>query len=162
MELSNVRGDLATNLLKRKMAQENWNPDVLPPEKIKNWCEKLNEHMYHYTSLSILQFQLDELIHYLTIDDILNGIIPSKSEHSYVIALYKQQSDTEVQSGVSDIHKKLQSPDITFGQILKSAACLRCKHETTLITAQKRSPDEPQQYFHQCKNINCRFQWKEG
>jgi DNA-directed RNA polymerase subunit M/transcription elongation factor TFIIS len=154
-----LRTELAKNLLAKKMKKEKWS---VPPEKIKLWFEKVNEHMSHYRSFSVLQFQLDEIFHYLTLEELTNTIVPSKSEHNYVIQLYKSQSEAEIQLGMADHNKNLQSPDVTFKQVLTSALCPKCKHEATSMTIQKRSADEPSQYFHECKNTNCKWKWKEG
>ena len=155
-----LREKIAHDLLLRKIHKENW---VVTPEVIKKWFEKANERMSHYRSVNVLTFQLDETIHYLTLDQLLNCIVPHKAENAFVIDLFKQLSPDEKLTSTGKIYKeKLQKPSDTFGEQVVGALCKKCKRsEAAFFALQTRSADEPTSYYWQCKDSKCNHRWKD-
>ena len=146
-------------LLARKIQAEKWPRHSEVEEK---WSTKVVEKLSLYRDVCMAILQLDELIHYITAEEMQKGIVPNKSEHEHVKKLYKQR-ELERQSKPKPNPKKLQSPDTTYGEVLQTRICKKCrKSETTFQARQKRSADEPTTYFFQCKDtINCKFSWHE-
>jgi DNA-directed RNA polymerase subunit M/transcription elongation factor TFIIS len=148
-----ARRDLSRTLLTRKVQEEEWN---VSRSVMDQWILKVNLHMAHYRSFSVVQFQLEELIHYLTLDQLQNIIIPANSEQQCVIDMYKTM-ETEVEVPT---HQLLQDPEVTFGEKIKSPPCRKCKATNiATIPIQTRSSDEPTSYYYQCRQ--CNHRWKD-
>jgi len=160
LEENVLRERIAHDLLLKKIQKEKWS---IEPEIIKKWFEKANERMSHYRTVNILTFQLDETIHYLTFDQLINCIVPHKAENAYVVELFKQLTPDEKLSSIGKIYKdRLQKPADTFGEQVPGPLCKKCKREeATMMSIQTRSADEPTSYYWQCKDSKCNYAWKD-
>lgn len=160
LEENVLRERIAHDLLLKKIQKEHWN---VAYETIEKWFQKANERMSHYRSVNVLKFQLDETIHYLTLDQLTNCIVPHKAENVYVVELYKQLTPDEKLSTTGKTYKdRLQKPADTFGEQIGGALCKKCKKsEAAMMAIQTRSADEPTSYYWQCKDSKCNFAWKD-
>lgn len=150
---------LVHDMMLQKISRHQWH---VHKTTVQKWLDKAHERMSHYRDLGVLMFQLDETIHYLTLQQLEAGIVPHKAEHAYVIELFKQQSAEEILSSAKDFDKKLQTPEVTFGEKVSGIICKKCKRsEVTMQARQTRSADEPTSYFYQCKDSKCNHRWKD-
>ncbi len=125
-------------------------------EQVCRWAEKVMEYMVFYKDEQLIRFQLDEITHYVTKQQILDGEVPNKPEQQYLIEMYRQHCVTH--QAISH----LQSPVETFGQAVKGIICRKCRRsEATMQAIQTRSADEPTSYYYQCKDSSCNHRWKD-
>lgn len=155
-----IRRNMIQNLLNQKIKTAQWIFTENQTDICRAWVNKVYEYTLHYPSLSVMQFQLEELLHYLTLQDLLQLKISANSEYQYVAKLYLEKGESVMQ--ISDNQAYLQNPDVTFGEKVPSAICIRCKKsEATMQMRQTRSADEPSDYFFECKDtLNCGYKWK--
>jgi DNA-directed RNA polymerase subunit M/transcription elongation factor TFIIS len=155
-----IRRNMIQNLLNQKVQKEQWVTDVNHSDIVRAWVKKVYEYTLHYTSLSVMQYQLEELLHYLTFEDFSQLRISANSEYQYITKLYLEQGEKVQQTTGNQAY--LQHPDVTFGEKVSSAICVKCKKsEATMQTRQTRSADEPSDYFFECKDtLNCGHRWK--
>jgi DNA-directed RNA polymerase subunit M/transcription elongation factor TFIIS len=134
--------------LHQLLRDRGWKRD----KKLDEWADKVVRHMSHHTSISVVRFQLEEICHYLSEEDVNNKVVPLQNEHKFTALLYKEMDTTTAFT--------LQTPDETFGEHVDGTVCVNCKKTNVISMAiQKRSPDEPTSYFHQCPDCNAR--WKD-
>lgn len=123
---------------------------------LDNWIKKVHGYTNHYNSLDVIHFQLSEICHYVTVNDIAEGKIPLQRDKSYVKQMY-------VQKRLNDEEDKLyQKPYETFGEKVHGMKCIN-KHcnqsDVVICPIQTRSSDEPTSYFYECRN--CNRKWKD-
>jgi DNA-directed RNA polymerase subunit M/transcription elongation factor TFIIS len=123
---------------------------LLPETTRTAWLEKLQHHLSRIKAdrakqKGKLEFFLDEILTYITKDDVRQGIVRENAERNYMSRVPR----TEVDYG-------LQDPDTTFGQHLDTRRCPRCKSSTDVrwVTQQRRSIDEPITHVLLCQNCN--------
>lgn len=125
---------------------------------LQDWLRLVFDRGRHYTSQSEFEFYLDELLPYVTLDDIRQGSINLQPEVLYVESLYRQRAALNA----SDQSSGLQKPEVTFGAEVKVQLCRKCRvGECSIQVIQTRSADEPAYTFYTCKRNLCKYTWKE-
>jgi DNA-directed RNA polymerase subunit M/transcription elongation factor TFIIS len=95
-------------------------------------------------------FQLNEVIHFVTEEQINTHTIVLNPDRAMMASLFKNK--------ISPLHHQLQDPSVTFEKDLKNTQCQRCKKFNTLsIQSQKRAIDEPGRNDYQC--LDCKHRW---
>jgi DNA-directed RNA polymerase subunit M/transcription elongation factor TFIIS len=129
-------------LMKVKQLIQN-NQWVCSDIAIHNWCNKLSNQIHD-------RFQMYEVIHYLTLEQIENCKVVLNPDKDFIANLFKSYDPT--------IHSVLQDPSVTFQRELKSTQCPKCgKHNTLSCQVQKRAIDEPGRVEYTC--YDCKNQW---
>lgn len=130
--------------------------DGLTNEQIGLWCSKACSVLNLYKQLSVAEFQLKEVLHYVTVEDIINLNVRVKSDEENIKKLFIEKTMPESTNKCSN---NLQSPEQTFGEEIKSDPCPKCKSTKTITMAmQRRSADEPVSYYSQC--FVCSMRWR--
>lgn len=121
---------------------------------LQEWLRLVFDRRRHYTSPSEFEFYLDELLPYVTLDDIRQGSINLQPEVMYVESLYRQRA---AEMTASDHSSGLQKPEVTFGAEVKVEHCHKCKiGECEIQIRQLRSGDEPAETLYICKRSLCK------
>ena len=140
--------------LKQKILEKDW---IVSDDIQQAWIEKLKRNVVGVAASS-LEFQLEEIFHYLKLQHIQELTIPQQSEHQYIVDLY---SAHEVVPSHSSPKENLQSPDVTFGETILSKPCIYCKKtNVSTMILQLRSADEPSTYVETCPD--CGKTWKHS
>jgi len=148
-----TRRNISSALLDKKIKAEGW---TVSSSLVKRWLKKVNLHMNHYRSISVVRFQLTEVVHYLLLEDLKTTHIPTHSEQRCVVTRYKAM-ETEPERAE---HLLLQNTEQTYGEKIDSEPCRKCGDtNVATIPIQKRSPDEPTSYYYQCRE--CNHTWKD-
>lgn len=109
---------------------------------VRNWVET-------FESANLLPHQREEVLHYLTKEQLEQGIVSMQAEHEYLVSQYS----------LPTAPSQLRTPVETFGEKTATPPCVKCKsRDTTFFAIQNRSADEPTSYFFQCNT--CRHSWK--
>ncbi len=96
-------------------------------------------------------FQLDEIMHYTTVEDIQAGTVVLNGEERQLEKLFNEFHNRE--------RVRLQEPDTTLGTSIHVDKCVRCQSSNTLSMArQTRSVDEPMSIYVQC--LTCGHRWR--
>lgn len=95
-------------------------------------------------------FQREEVLHYVTLEQVQTGVISLQSEYDYLVSQYQPALATT---------QPLQSPEQTFGEKTVTRPCPKCRsRDTTFFIVQLRSADEPSSVVHKCGS--CGHNWK--
>lgn len=147
--------DTVKRCLEEKLKETGWDK-VLTEETKQAYFKKLFLNATYYKSLSVVHFQLQEIMHYLTLENIEKMEIPVNPELAYVGKMYME---TEFKDDI-ECHGRLQTPEETFGEDIETPPCRKCKDTNiAIIPIQKRSADEPTSYYYQCRK--CNHRWKD-
>ncbi len=115
--------------------------------QVKRWNEKLQRYLSHFAPEQAAYLE-SELKHYATPLDIKRNIIRSNPEEYYL----KKRCQTPV---TMPLPYRLQTPEQTFQEEDKPMG-VRCRYcgntNTTTMTTQTRSSDEPMTNFHFCRD----------
>ena len=118
-----------------------WRKEV-SDEQVEAWLVKLQSIK--------TEFQLEEVLHYVTLEQVQQGYVPSQPEYEYLTRQYQPTSSTS---------QPIQTPEKTFGEKIVNRPCPRCHStETGFLAAQLRSADEPTSYLFKCET--CGYNWK--
>lgn len=116
-------------------------PNV-PDDCIGRWLDSFRHHR-------LSDPQKEEVLHYLTEEQVLKCIVCTQAEHEYLVSQHQQPS----------VLARLPTPVETFGEKPATPPCVKCKsRDTTFFAIQNRSSDEPTSYFFQCNS--CMHSWK--
>jgi DNA-directed RNA polymerase subunit M/transcription elongation factor TFIIS len=97
------------------------------------------------------RFQLEEVIYFVTAEEILKGIVNLNPDRSSMIQQFHSVTVSE--------NSSLQTPEETFGKRLLSPQCIKCKgYNTISMQRQARSIDEPGRTDFQCLD-RCGHAW---
>jgi DNA-directed RNA polymerase subunit M/transcription elongation factor TFIIS len=144
-------------MIKDMFIRQNFS-EVTSTHKDK-WTKNMLRHMKHF-SFSVNQHQIKLIEHYLTVEHVMNGIIPYDQDTQTIKALYIQNT---TQRNTNLTNNLLQEPLQTYGEDVKCTLCPKCKKtNTTGICIQKRSSDEPPAYQFQCLESGCGHTWQFG
>lgn len=120
----------------------------LTDNQLQDWCKKALAIPYESR---IAQLKRDELLHYVTAEDIRNLRVISNRDYLYLKQLFVESQDKNM--------SKLQTPEETFGEKVSSEPCRKCGSvETITMAIQVRSADEPTSYYSQCES--CSHRWR--
>lgn len=127
--------------VERALADKPWR-DQVTKEQIQLWQQKL-------ASVKTAS-QLEEVLHYVTLEQVQNGDVPLQSEYDYLVREYKPALATR---------QPLKTPEDTFGEKTATRPCPKChSRDTGFFAIQMRSADEPTSYLHYCNT--CKHNWK--
>ena len=135
--------------LEQKIRESGWK---IEKKEIDQWCKKASSLLNLYVNEDESIFQQNEIFHYLTERDVISGTVDDKRDEKQVKELFYQTNESKVGEARKE---ELQSPDKTFGEVIKSVPCLKCGSDTRNIAIQKRSADEPMRYELHCTNSKC-------
>ena len=139
--------------LRQRIADSKWE---VPEETIRGWLDRMEKHMAHFSSPGAVQFQVDEIVHYLRLEQLLRNEIPNQIKYDHVVDMYMTAG------GKAVTKHPIQPPEVTYGEVLHSAKCPKCHGtNTTSMAVQKRSPDEPTSYVHECLATACKNKWMD-
>lgn len=145
------------SLIQKKIQDKGWD---VKPEVVTQWLQKLQRYVSHYKNLAVIRWQLEEIIHYLTLNQLQQLKIPSNGEHDCVVNHFRQLGPLQSSSRTEQsLQTRLQAPEETFGEKIETAPCGKCGGtNVTSLAIQTRSADEPTSYYYQCRDCNAR--WK--
>jgi DNA-directed RNA polymerase subunit M/transcription elongation factor TFIIS len=120
--------------------KKKWNCNE---SNIRGWVAKLVRQINDV-------FQLNEVIHFVTEEQINNNVIVLNPDRAMIAVLFKN---------IMNVSQKFQDPNVTFGKDLKNTQCPKCKGFNTLsVQAQTRAIDEPGRWDYECLDP-CRHRW---
>lgn len=127
--------------VEQALANKPWREQVTPEQR-QRWQQKL-------ASVKTA-FQLEEILHYVTLEQVQNGEVSLQSEYDYLVRNYQPTLTT---------HQPLKTPEETFGEKIATRPCPKChSRDTGFFAVQMRSADEPVSYLHYCNT--CKHNWK--
>ena len=115
------------------------------------WIQTVSEILQLYSEDGSEMFQLQEILHYATREDVLSNRVGLNRDCQHTEALFLA-SDYNMEC---DQIARLQSPEETFHGDVRSVICPKCHgSNTTTVSIQTRSSDEPtgEQIFCPCKH----------
>lgn len=126
-------------------------------------CRLSRTEMQISTHNHTLQCLIDEMLHYVTLEDIRSGVVRLHQDQERLRTMYSEyfhhgnpDGNRPPQTGV---HPCIRVPEETFDRKIDSKKCPRClSTDTITIQMQKRSIDEPGSYFSQC--VQCNHRWR--
>ena len=125
------------------------------------WCKNLRHSLRLYPTFETVKWQIEEIFEYLTEEHLAQGCVALHGEKNYVYSLLRQQL-REKQPPLHRLHALLQEPAVTFGVSLDAMTCPRCGNKNvTSMAIQKRSSDEPTNYFFECPARDCNWRGKD-
>lgn len=128
-------------LVKKALESKPWR-DQVTESQLQTWQQKV-------ASLKT-EFQRTEVLHYVTLAHVQQGLVPLQAEYDYLVSQYQPTPSTS---------QPLRTPEDTFGENLVIRPCPKCGHrDTTSFVVQMRSADEPSSVMHACNR--CSHTWK--
>lgn len=147
---------LSARLLNDRITANAW---VVPLATRTQWLNNLQRRIAQHRTPDVALFQIQEIVHYLTLDQLLNGTIPVKAEYEVVKKLY-HELESRKDPRVLELERGLQDPSCTFGENIKAILCKACGGECRMQARQKRAADEPTSYMIECKSCGKREQYR--
>lgn len=138
------------------LAQAAWQRLGLTPtnNKCQAWYDRFEERLAHYP-VDQQRARAREVCDYLTRGDVEKGRVNMHAEDQWVKRLYLQSRST-----IAPPVLRLQEPDETFGVRMEGEACIYCHStDTTFMSQQVRSGDEPMNYYYTCRQ--CGQRWRK-
>lgn len=134
--------------VQQKIAWQN-----VPKKVLQRWVDNVEERVACY-SPEVSEFQLAEILHYATLQDVQDGYVPVQGEQRYLLANYENIPAID-----NPTQKLLQSPEITFGVVIESPPCPKCREtNVTATSVQDRKSDEATSTHYHCPD--CGHAWK--
>jgi DNA-directed RNA polymerase subunit M/transcription elongation factor TFIIS len=143
MDQLHVRNKVQAALDKKSMRVD--------PKKLAVWTESLLEVLLLHYQNGSHWFQLDEILHYVTLEDIHTNVVGLNRDYEFTKELFLQHPEEAEDP-------RLQTPDETFGENTGSQRCPVCKGtDTVTMSRQVRCADEPTSEYVYCV---CGHKWR--
>jgi len=122
----------------------------------KSYQRKVSQFFKQFDT-DIAQYHFETFLHYVTFEDVKAGRLPHGRETEIAKDMYLKNPPLLNES----FH--MQDPSVTFQEDIQDDPCPKCgAQDTTMIPKQRRAPDEPMDYFAQCRKCGKTWTVRDG